>query len=328
MRKILLILILLFNLFFISCFDNSGTFDGKYSDNENDSTYNVTFVLNNGSGSIIKTVKNGETVSKPTNPVKENYIFNMWCLDPTLTIEYDFSLAVNSDFVLYAKYIVDYALVTNKITTEIMKCNVTVHVKSYNTFLGFTTTYSEKTGSGIIFYESSSGVYYLLTNNHVVIKQSGYDKVSYKVEDYKGNEYTAYLMHRSAEYDLAVVYFSGSNLGIIKLGNSSPGISEEVVAVGQPKGQNNSIAYGEILAYESAPKLNDTNASESNVTFNIIRHDAYIAGGSSGGALLNMNLELVGINYAGRTDSNDNFISGCSIPINKVKEYLNLYIYS
>ena len=209
-----------------------------------------------------------------------------------------------------------------------MKCNVTVYAKSYNTFLGITTSSSTSSGSGIIFYESTN-YYYLLTNNHVTVKTSGYDKVSYTVEDYLGNTYTGTLKYQSASYDLAVVYFKkgSTKLNTIELADENSNVGDEIVAIGQPKGQSNSITYGKISRYLDGPKL-QCDSYESNVTFKVLKHDAEIHGGSSGGALLNIDLKLIGINYAGSYDKNGNFIAAYSVPIDKVHEFLNKYIWS
>lgn len=304
------------------------TFTGKSYEQPDESSikYTITFKDYNSDVYETKTVKKGQTVSKPSNPTRENYVFSMWCTDSTLNNEYDFSKPIQSDLILYAKYIVDYATLTNKITTEIMKCNVTVYSKSYNTFLGFTTSSSTSSGSGIIFYESSSGYYYLLTNNHVTVKDKEYDKVSYSVEDYKGNTYTAYLKKELASYDLAVLYFKKStSLGVISRATTNPIVGTEVVSVGQPKGQSNAITYGKVLSFPTAPTLSCA-AYESYVKFNVLKHDAETASGSSGGAILDVNLKLVGIHYAG-SRSSDKFIAGYAIPIEKINEFLNNYIW-
>ena len=307
------------------------TFNGKSTQISDVSTltFTVTFVKNNSTSNETSTVKSGKTVSKPANPTKSNYIFNAWYTDSSLTKEYDFSKAVTSNLTLYAKYTVDYATLTNKITSEIMKCNVTVYTKSYNTFLGNTTSSSTKSGSGIIFYESTNDYYFLLTNNHVSVKDSSYDKVSYSIEDYKGQTYTGYVKDMKAEYDLAVLYFKkGSNdLGIISRATSNPAVGDEVVSVGQPKGQSNAISYGKVQQYNTAPKLNNCQAYESNVSFNVMRHNANTSSGSSGGAILDVNLNLVGIHYAGATDSNGNFVYGSAIPTDKVNKFLTDYIW-
>lgn len=49
-------------------------------------------------------VKTGETLVRPENPVKEGFIFKGWFTDEELTLQYDFTLAVESDLVLYAKF--------------------------------------------------------------------------------------------------------------------------------------------------------------------------------------------------------------------------------
>lgn len=305
-------------------------FKGKSKENPNliITYYTVTFVNNNGTQNDSIQVKRGNTVSKPTNPKKTNYMFDNWYTDINLTNEYDFSKSVKSDITLYAGYTVDYASLTNLITTTKMKCNVTVYRKNYNTFLGVTTSSSSGQGSGIIFYESSN-YYYVLTNNHVTVKESGYDKVSYTVEDYSGNSYEATLKYEDASYDLAVVYFKKrtTKLNVIDLAKGNPNTGDEIVAIGQPEGQNNAITYGKILSYVDGPKLSCEDY-ESNVTFKVICHNAETNHGSSGGALLNVNLELIGLVYAGRTNSSGEFVKGYAIPIEKIHEFLNKYIWS
>ena len=296
-----------------------------YAKFENDSVV-VTFVLNNGENNLTKTVETGTTFSKPSNPTKKNHLFDMWCTDSSLTKEYDFSKAVTENITLYAKYIVDYQTVTNEITKNIMKCNVKIYTKSYNTILGITSSSTVGQGSGVIFYQSSKGRYYVLTNNHVVVKNKNYDKVSYTIEDYKGNIYTAYAYDANPDYDLAVVYFDKEStiLGIIEMETKNANIGETIVSVGQPEGQVNAISYGVVKEYVAGGKLNNAEAYQSNVRFDVMKHDSDTTSGSSGCAILNMNLKLVGIHYAG----NSKLSYGLSIPIEKVREYLNKYIYS
>ena len=58
----------------------------------------------------------------------------------------------------------------------------------------------------------------------------------------------------------------------------------------------------------------------------VIRHTAQIASGSSGGPLLSDALTLVGINFAG--EKGDGFHNGYAIPLSKIKEFLEKYVYS
>jgi serine protease Do len=205
---------------------------------------------------------------------------------------------------------------------------VKIIVKQYNTILGITTSGYESTGSGVIFGENSSN-YFVLTNNHVTYNDPDYDKITYTIEDYKGNTYTAKYKHGLASYDLSVLYFAKGQekLGIIKRSKVNPSVGEEIVTLTQPGGQNNAISFGEILSYISGPKL-QCSTSESNVKFDVIKHNSDTKGGSSGGMLLDFDLNLIGIHYAGSYDSNGNVVNGYAIPIEKVNEYLSKYIFS
>ena len=291
-------------------------------------SYTVTFVYNNSSSNKVVKVKSGNTVSEPASPYKTNHLFSYWCTDEALTQKYDFSKSVNKSFSLYAKYSVDYAALTNTITATTMKANVTVYAKSYNTFLGITTSSSTVSGSGIIFSLNSNGYYFLLTNNHVTVKNSAYDKVSYTIVDYKGNTYTGTMKYQDATYDLAVLYFK-KNIELAKVSRATknPTSNEELVSLGQPLNQSNAISYGECSSYRRVT-LSDTAAYQSNVTFNVMQHSCPTDRGSSGGAILNTDLQLVGIHYAGSFTSSGSFVSGYAIPIEKVNEFLYKYFFS
>ena len=99
-------------------------------------------------------------------------------------------------------------------------------------------------------------------------------------------------------------------------------ISDTVIALGSPGGQQNAISFGEIKKY-SLVKI-DIEEEMSNVTFPTAYHTAPIKGGSSGGALISCELELVGVNYAGLDDE---FGNGYAVPIQKVLEFLEEYVY-
>ena len=61
----------------------------------------------------------------------------------------------------------------------------------------------------------------------------------------------------------------------------------------------------------------------SNVTFEVVYHNAFINNGSSGGPLLDANLRVVGVNYAGNSSG-----IGYAIPAVKVNEFLRNYVYN
>ena len=74
------------------------------NNNGSDVSWTVTFDSKGGSSVASQTVKDGETVTKPTNPTKENYKFVEWCEDTACVTPFDFSTAIHSDWTLYAKW--------------------------------------------------------------------------------------------------------------------------------------------------------------------------------------------------------------------------------
>ena len=273
-------------------------------------------------------VQAGSCVRIPTDIEKENHILSGWYLDQDLSIPFDFATPLYGDLYLYGKFTVDGVAITNKITTDTIHAIVKVEVSYVKYVLGFIpVTENGGHGSGVIFHKDDS-TFYLLTNCHVAVTKEGYQKATYKIIDYEGNEYTGTLYPDaiSAEYDLACLYFTSSSerLKPIEFAQNDPSPDDDVIALGTPKGQSNAIAFGTVVEYRTT-FLQDTPAYESNVTFPVMRHTAYTGGGSSGGAIMNSELKLVGIHYAG--NSGDTFERGYAIPISKVNEFLDAYVY-
>lgn len=215
-----------------------------------------------------------------------------------------------------ANYYLDLFDLFNEISIEVMKANVVVKTYKNATSLG--------SGSGIIMKEDTT-YYYLLTNNHVVYME-GYTGLTYKVVDYRGNEYVGTLMFRDANHDLALLKIvkdiNKPVLKVMVLDTVNPAVNARIVAIGQPLNQTNTITFGEITTY-STISLGDTPTTVSNVTYSVIFHDARILPGSSGGVLLNLDLIVVGINYAGSYDpETEEFIIAAAIPIEKVRLFL------
>lgn len=326
---LLLILSCLVCCLMISCGKNDGA-----SDRPKDS-WEVAFVYNANNSSVIY-VKDGDRVSMPADPVKKNYVFLGWFSNYACTERYDFSEEVHSDLTLYAKFELDAGKITNEISQNAMKSIVKIECQYYNEILwGMLET--DKTGwylgSGFCFSEND-GYYYILTNCHVVEGPSGYDKMRIRVTDYKGNQYTAQLYTnpsknkeaKSAEYDLACIYFKSGSTEVkpLEILRTNPKLQDDVISLGTPDGQTNTITFGKVKEYKTIT-LDDTPKNESNVTFDVIRHNADIKGGSSGGPLLNSNLDVVGVNYAGSTGDND---ISYAIPAEKIWEFLNTYVYN
>ena len=330
--NILLALLVTILLPFSACGIGEGGIISTTSSVENTYYLTVTFVYNNGAANTQVRVEKGKTVATPATPTKTNYLFCGWYSDSSLYNSYDFSRPVTQNLTLYAKYEIDAKTLTNTISTETIKGIVKIYNKSYNTFLGFETSSTTSQGSGFCFH-IQNGYYYVLTNCHVAKKNSSYDKQKFTIEDYQGKTYTAYLYKNpnksssaiDSDYDLACLYFKPSSTNVIQLSMDSvnPAVGQDVICIGAPKGQSNSITYGKILHYTSIT-LADTPASESNVTFDVICPNAYANNGSSGGPLLDANLNVVGVLYASSKSTDREY----AIPTVKVHEFLRKYVWN
>ena len=289
--------------------------------------HTIKIVYNNTSYSD-KTinVKDGETLSTPSDPWKRNYLFTGWYTTSGLYNKYDFSQPVTKDFSIYAGYEIDAVKLTNEISTNHMKGIVKVYNKSYNTFLGIETSSATSQGSGFCF-NISNGYYYILTNCHVAQLKEDYEKQKYIIEDYQGNTYTGYLYSNaiSSKYDLACLYFkpSSSNVIALDLEYNNAKIDDDVISLGAPEGQSNTITFGKVYNYYSIT-LSNTPTYLSNVKFDVMVSNAYAYYGSSGGPMLNSDLNIVGVNYA----ISKNLGITYSIPLEKIKEFLRKYVYN
>lgn len=222
---------------------------------------------------------------------------------------------------------IDYPDLINIISTQTIKANVTVRAEYSNKSFGsLAQVVGIMNGSGAIIKKSATS-YYVITNNHVVYNADLEPRTQYTnfyVIDYLGNEYRADCVANMAEYDLAIVKFTSvEQYTILSLeaGNSVEG--DFVVSLGQPEGQSNTITLGNVVDYCKIT-LKDTDPLESNVTFDVLSHDAYINSGSSGGALLDSHLNIIGINYAGTIDQQGNNLASYAIPVEKVYEFFEL----
>lgn len=207
----------------------------------------------------------------------------------------------------------------SKENEDVIKANVMIFNNNYSEFLGLKYKEDNSYGSGVI-YKSDDNYYYALTNNHVVSYDYSYSKHEIFVEDCFSNEYVGEVVYSDAAYDLAIVRFNKSNeLKVLNISDDEIGIRESVRSMGNPNSTKNVINNGMVncLSYINL------NSEKSKIDFEVIVHSATIASGSSGGALLDSNNEIIGITFAGVFDKNGNFITGYAIPSEKIIEFLN-----
>ena len=279
-----------------------------------------------------KTVVVGQTVDLPKAPEKENFVFTGWRVDDLISYMYDFSSKVITNLDLQACFTVDTVKLGNLIAQKTLKSTVSVLEKSYNVYPSslIESSYITALGSGVII-DISGGYCYVLTNAHVVEKSEGYSKQKITVEDAWGNVYEASIYKNpnkstnafSKDFDLSLICFKlpeEYKFTEIEFGED-PNINDFVVSIGNPNGLLNTVTYGHALGYQEIE--GEEGSAADLIAFDVLVHDVPIAHGSSGGALVDTNGKLVGLNFAGYNDGK----YGCTIPISKIKDFLSVYVY-
>ena len=159
-------------------------------------------------------------------------------------------------------------------------------------------------GSGVIV--SSEG--YILTNNHVVETA---DDIEVALAD--GRKARAKLVGTDPETDLAVIKIDLPNLPAITLGHADQAsVGDVVLAIGNPFGVGQTVTMGIISA------LGRNNLTE-NAFENFIQTDAAVNPGNSGGALVDVNGNLLGVNTAIYSQTGGSVGIGFAIPVSTVK---------
>ncbi|HLZ86152.1 MAG TPA: trypsin-like peptidase domain-containing protein [Puia sp.] len=164
-------------------------------------------------------------------------------------------------------------------------------------------------GSGVII--SSDG--FIVTNNHVV---NGATKITVTLDNRRN--YTAKVIGTDPNTDLALIKIDGRNLPVMNIGNSDDvKLGQWVLAIGYPLNLDVTVTQGIVSAKSRNIGIN-TQASAPVESF--IQTDAAVNPGSSGGALVNTNGELVAINSAIASPTGAFAGYAYSIPSNLMKK--------
>ncbi len=169
----------------------------------------------------------------------------------------------------------------------------------------------EASGSGVII--SNDG--YIVTNNHVV---AGADKIEVILNDKRS--YEGEVIGTDASTDVALIKIKETELPFLTYGNSEQvKIGEWVLAVGNPFNLESTVTAG-IISAKGRNNILDNNKKPIEA---FIQTDAAVNPGNSGGALVNTNGELVGINTA--IASSNGAYQGYSfaVPVNIVKKVVS-----
>ena len=200
----------------------------------------------------------------------------------------------------------------SKNINDIVKCVVGISkLKQVDSTFFLNNNNEEKLGigSGVIITDSG----YILTNQHVAGNK--YSNCFVTLED--GKTYTGTVVWEDSNIDLAIVKIKAMSLKYIEFGDSDNiTLAQEVYAIGNPIGFEfqRTITKGIISGINRTVKVDEQNYMED-----LIQTDATINEGNSGGALINQNGELIGINTVKINDADG---IGFAVPINIVKPIL------
>lgn len=234
---------------------------------------------------------------------------------------------INTDLVSLSKYSDTAVYAANKILPSIVGISVTYNVKSSSPLYGMfgpsqsTTSQASASGSGIIISEDG----YIVTNNHVVDSSSEstyYDiseATSLKVSLYGDDtQYDAKIIGKDSQTDLAVLKIEKSGLTPAEFADSDTvKVGEFAMAVGNPLDLGTSITCGVVSALNR--KVQD---NEGKTTYTCIQTDAAINSGNSGGALVNSQGQVIGINTLKVASTGVEGI-GFAIPINSTTDIID-----
>jgi S1-C subfamily serine protease len=198
-----------------------------------------------------------------------------------------------------------------KVATAVANSLVAVEVAGEDRLFG---------GSGVVV----DGHGYIVTNNHVVYdfaKQPSKYEMSVIFND--GTKVPASLVGRDPDTDVAVIKVEGvDNLNVARLGDSEKlKVGDQVIAVGAPLFLRNTVTHGIVSALHRPFAIGGEGAGDTETVIDAIQTDASINHGNSGGALINMDSEVIGINTAGQGGAGDSGSIGLNfaIPINEVR---------
>ena len=197
---------------------------------------------------------------------------------------------------------------------------ITVNYQVSSIFGGSST--AEATGSGIILTEDG----YIVTNNHVISSESSYsyfaiqEATGIKVNIYGDDQsYDATVVGTDSVTDLAVLKIEKTGLTPATFGDSnSVKVGEFVLAIGNPLGMDYSVTGGIVSAV-------NREVESDGVTYTAIQTDAAINSGNSGGALVNANGEVIGINTLKLAGTGIEGV-GFAIPISSTTNIVNQLI--
>lgn len=173
-------------------------------------------------------------------------------------------------------------------------------------------------GSGVIISEDG----YIVTNNHVISDGDNGIASEIMVTLHNKKTYKARVVGNDPNYDIAVLKIDGSGLPFMLYGNSEEvQLGQWVLAVGYPLSLETTVTAGIVSAKGRSIGINSRQGQAPVESF--IQTDAAVNQGNSGGALINTNGQLIGINSAILAPTGTYAGYSFAIPVNLVKKVVN-----
>lgn len=207
--------------------------------------------------------------------------------------------------------------IAKNVGASVVSVEVTSQSADYGGFFGYGPTEEKGAGTGIIL--SKEGL--VITNRHVV--PLGTTKVSITLSDGTKLDNVEVIGRTASSDPLDIAFLKikdakGKDLTPATIGDSSlVQVGDTVVAIGNALGQfQNTVTSGIISGYGRQIKASNGDGYDIENLDNLFQTDAAINSGNSGGPLVNLNGEVIGINTASAVGSAENI--GFAIPINDV----------
>ncbi len=226
-----------------------------------------------------------------------------------------------------------FATIANKVTPAVVNVSVTKKVREterdpmydffgdefFRRFFGERPPFMPRDrepeqrglGSGVIVDPKG----YILSNNHVV---QGADQVTVRLADKR--EFPAKIIGTDEKTDIAVLKIEGTNLPFVAMGDSDKiAVGQWVLAIGNPFGLNQTVTAG-IISAKGRANVGIVEYED------FIQTDAAVNPGNSGGPLVNLHGEIIGINTAIASRTGGNLGIGFAVPINMARSVMEQLI--
>lgn len=226
-----------------------------------------------------------------------------------------------------------------KVDNFALSANIKIVQLKYSYDENSSSTSVSAGASGVIIRKEGDK-YYALTAEHVIaeldeidktqIIAMGYDDLDYAEALSKGGKFQGLdnyyqqfpkvtVEYSDVKYDLAIISFiDDEDYTVLSISNEVPKYGDTVSSMSNPYGKRNIVTVGKISSRKPRPFGDEAGKMQ----YPIITHTSVSSGGSSGSALLNKNLEIVGINLGGSENLFRQFIYGMAMPSNRILDFL------